>query len=255
MAVDTFSESTILAILSIGRDPSWVSGGQVVSSGDVSRIPQADQDGASLADSPTTYVDVKMRLEAHRRTAYAQVTTYVQGDTLTVSINGNTVAFDTTSNATLDLAMAAFAAAINAAGNVNSLVSAVAVRKSDDSTEVGVRDAVKITGDADADYTFDFTRTGSGVIVGEADAALATVRIWTQAAGAAGVTPPTGWRRQQESYAIDGAGGFFQRFDTAAVLRMFVQLDGLDGMPGDGSAVTVRAPDVSIGPAVVEATT
>lgn len=248
MAADSFTLATELAILLAGRAPSWRS--QVVSSA-LTAPPVAVTDGAALDSAPRTLVAVDLREDVHRRTARLTIPTLSIGDDFTVTINGGTAVYDSVGDADLDEVVAGLAAAINADADVNTIVLATAVRASDDATTVGVRDSVKIVGLTSADYTIDFTDNGTSVVACVADASTATLRLYFALATAPGVTLPDGWRKAPTSYSIDGQG-FVERFDTAGLSRMFVMLSGLDGPSGDGAAVTVRTPDVRIGPAVLE---
>lgn len=245
---DTFTLATELAVLLAGRKPNWKQ--QVVSNA-LTAPPEETTDGAYLDDAPRTLVAVDLREDVHRRTARITIPTLSIGDDFTLTINGGTAVYDSVGDLDLDEVVAGFAAAINADADVNTVVLATAVKGSDDTVVVGTRDSVKITGLTAADYTIDVTDNGTSVVAVAADPVTATLRMYFSLGAADGVTAPTGWRRGPNSYSITSTG-FVERFDTAGLDRIFVQLEGLDVMPGDGTIVTARTPDVNIGPASLE---
>jgi hypothetical protein len=66
-----------------------------------------------------------------------------------------------------------------------------------------------------------------------------------------GSTPPTVWAWSGELYALDRRG-LVERFDTAGLGRLHVQLSDRLLPAGDGAIVTARAPVVSVGPCLSE---
>lgn len=249
MAADTFSLATQLAVLLAARAPAW----RAQTASDVTSSPLALGEGAALDNAPRALVAVQLRELWSARTARLSIPTLNIGDSFQVTVSGTTVTYDSTGDANLDQVVADLAAAINANGTIAALVTAVAVRASDDSTTVGVRDSVRIRGDTPADFSVNFVRSSGtvSVVAAVADAVSGTVRLHHTLRAAAGTTAPSGWYRADVGYSISDRG-LMLPLVTAGTDRLYVQVTSLTKSGSDGAGVTIRTPNVSIGPADLE---
>lgn len=246
--MSTFDLASELGVLSIGRDPS----GQAHAVSDtITNPPAAATDGADLEDGVVALVAIDVRENVAYRTARLAIDTLNIGDTFTATVDGNDVAYDSTGDADLDEVVQEIAAAINADGTVGLLVTATAVRASDDDTTVGVRDSVRLTGRGFADYSLGWARTGSSVISATADASGCEAEVLAQRTAAPGTTANTRWRKTSGTYVIEQRG-YMDRWNIAGISRAFVQLSAIQG-PGADAGVTLRTPDIDIAPAILEA--
>lgn len=240
-----FNTATELAIRLSTRDPNWK-----VQATPAIAPPPLTTSGVALDDSPATLVHVALREVTHTRTARLTIPTLTIGDTFTVTIDGNAVAYDSTGDADLNEVLESLAAAINADGTVNVIVTATAVDASD-TASTGASTQIRIRGDAAADYSVDFTDSGTSVVAAIADGASCTVVPWWLMGAAPLVTAPTQWA-SRDRQVVQATAAFVDRYPTGGFLRGYVQTDGLVGVGADGSGVTIRSPDVALGPALVE---
>ena len=231
--------ANLLAILAAGRQPQWVAQATVTGA------PSSAGSGNHLENGLLGMVDVKMRAEVHRRTALVTVDVVDLTGTYTVEINGNAVVYDAAADGAANLqdVLDGIAAEIMADVVVNLLVSATVTDEDEDTFD----DTVKIVGLAEADYTVDFSTTGTGELAVEADASTASVRFYVTYGG---TNAPDGWRHPEgEEYDLTFRG-LYKRVDTAGLDRLYVEVFDVVGT-GDGVDVTY-APSVSLGPCVVE---
>ncbi len=245
MAVDQFSLATRLAVLLAGRDPQWVQ--QAVAGSDAP--PATSTSGVPLNDSPSTMVYAALREDVAHRTALLSIPTLTIGDTFTVTIDGTAVVYDSTGAVDLDEVIVAIAAALNANPTVAALVTASDV-DANGVEGTGASIIVRIEGDTATDFSVDFTDSGTSVVAAVADAVEATGRLYWKMGAANGITAPVAWVAR-ETFAVQSAG-FVDRYPTGGIARAHLALTARMGAPSDGSIVTLRDPDIQIGPAVVE---
>jgi hypothetical protein len=220
--MSTWEDANRLAVLAAGANPQWVE------QTDYSGNPDSAASGVYLEEALQTQVIVDLREELHRRTARVTIGTLDLTADYVIEINGNAVTYDAGVAGPADATevLEGIAAAINADVTVGPLVTAEAV----DTDEDAVIDTVVIRGDAEADYSIDFS-----------------TRIFQKAGGSG--DRPDGWRlvRGANAIAIDRYG-FAERLETGGIDRFYVELYDVDG-GGDGASVTHTA-TVLIGPGV-----
>lgn len=243
---DLFVTATELAILQAGRAP--------VPSAPALAVfllpPQDANSGVAMQGACRALVFVRLREEARRRTARLYITTVDPNATYTVTINGTSVSFVAAAS-TLEQIVDGLAAAINGNGTLGPLVTATATDTPDSAAG---RDHVLVVGDTELDWSIDFTKSGgagTAVLSCIADRARAKAILWWTVEARAGSTPPEGWASDGREYEIERRG-WLQRFDSAGLGRLHVQLLELVGDQGDGTMVTYRDPVVSIGPCLSE---
>lgn len=236
---NAFNAATEIAIRLATRDPNWLKQTEAAPT----RAPFTLTHGQPLGDAPATLINIALRLNTHTRTSVLSVSSLNIGDTLTVIIDGNSVAYNTTGDADLDEVLTSLADAINNDVTVGAIVTAVADTAAD---------TVTITGDTQADYSVDFTSSGSTVPAVQADAAVGVAVFWWLPTAAPSVTPPGTWS-SRDTQVVQGAAGFVDRFPTGGFLRGYVQIETFAGVVGDGNVVTLRPPDIWIGPGLSEA--
>jgi hypothetical protein len=248
VSADIFTTATQLAILAAGRAPVW----DEQDADDALLPPSAASDGTNLQSAVRALVHVTLREDPHHRTAYLNTDGTLTG-TYTVTIDGTAVAYNATAGAPANEAalVTAIAAAINADGTVGPLVTATAVDA--DGLTTGTLTQVRIRGDAEADYSIDFAHSAAAVITCVADLCSAEMRLWWSMGARAGSTAPTPWAWSGEEYTIDRRG-LVERFDTAGLSRLFVQVSNRQGHAGDGSSVTFADPVINVGPCLSEVT-
>jgi len=244
---DLYETVNILSVLLGARRPQWVT--QAAYTG----IPAAPSAGVSLENSPRAQVVVDLREEAHRRSA--RITVPV-ADLLVgiyrVIVDGNTVDYDASVELPADAAalVQGVADGIAASAPANTIVTATAV----DSTGAGGPvDTILLRGIAEPDYSISLAVVGgTGELAGIADAATAQAIAWFAA------RPPNApgtWRRANgATYNVD-TRGFVERFDTAGLDRIYIELRVVAGDAGDGAtppSVLTLAPVVTLGPSVLE---
>jgi len=257
-----FEDLNIAGLLAIGLQPEWTD----IDLADYTGAPSSLTDGiplttgSSLSATPSASWSVDVRDEVQHRTVYYEVTTADLTVTVyRVTIDGNNVDYDASSELPADAAalIAGIAAAVVADGTVGAIVSAVA--DPDNPTT-----KVKITGLTEPDYSFDGTVTGgSGAIALSGDAAGCTIRAYLVAGGIVrdGSVGSTRWKTVpggDGSIAEWTAGyrGMTDRLSVAGYDRLYIEIDDIANVTGDGATVTVTPSiaHVMAGPAVIEAT-
>lgn len=229
-----FEKGNELAILTAGRRPDW----QLQES--YTGIPASASAGVALNDAVITYPVVAARTEAHRRKAVVTVGTLDLTATYTVTIDGTDVDYDAAADTAADEAdvLAGIVAAITADATVNLIVTAVVSGET-----------VIIRGIGQDHYSIDISATGSAVLECVADPDSGSIIVWTWMREQ-GSNSPSWWVSPNGSDYTLAARGFVERFETAGVDRMYVQVFNLDGT-GDGAEVDY-AVVVRIGPSVTE---
>ncbi len=232
------SLSNELAVLAAGRVPQWSTqlGHDGTVATDADAYPSSATAGVDLLNTLQAIVAVEMRAAVHRRRAVVTVTTLDLTADYTVTIDG-TGCTATGVHADLDALLTELALIINT--NVPSVVTATA-----DLTA----NTVTIVSDTNADYTITMSATGAGVLAIEADPTTATMRIWAKCRSSS--APSTWIQVLDQEFALTHVG-FLERFDVAALDRLYIEVASVDGT-GDGASVTYTAPTIKIGPCVAE---
>jgi len=234
--------ANLLATLMVGRDPQWTE--QTTYTG----APDTADDGVDLVNCPKTLVDVAMREEVHRRTVKVTIDTLDLTATYTIYINGITCAYDAGAGGATDEedVIHGIRDAVNTAAS--AVVTAVAIDADGD----GDDDTVVITGDAEAHYYVSEAATGTAVQAVVADPDQGTMRLYGKYRGTVTANTPAGWRMVLDQEFVLDYRGFMERFETAGLDRLYVELASVDGT-SDGSTITY-APLVNVAPAVQEET-
>lgn len=246
---DIYSTATELAVLAAGRAPKQTDGASVTSE------PANAGAGVYLEQAVRTLVEVTLREETHRRTVRLGITANLDLlSTYTVTIDGTAVAYDAAAGSAADLedVVDGIAAAINANGTVNQLVTATAV--DDDDTTTSPRTKVLIRGLSGQAYAVNFTEVGPGTnptLVALADYESCEMRLWWLAGARVGSEASGRWVAPSGPVPVSRFG-FEERYDSAGLDRCHVQVLNLLGHPADGLMVTYAAPVVKIGPALSE---
>lgn len=220
------------ALLAAGNRPEWVE--QTSYTGP----PTSAGDGVYLSGALRTLVAVDMRESVARRTARITVSGTAASGFARVLINGITTS--TSENQTA----AEIAAGLIASINVHASLTDVTATEGDTPEEIVV------TGDTDTEWSIETEVTVAGVTLEcVADPVAANVILWGRMTGIGSV--PGGWRtlRGWEALGIHGRG-FVERFDTAGIDRLYVELRHVSGHPDDGEGVTY-VPAVHVGPSVL----
>ena len=229
--------SNTLAILAAGRVPEWYAqlGHDGTSGTDADGYPSAVSAGVDLLNTMQAVVAVEMRAAAHRRRSVISVTTLDLAATYTVTINV-TGCVAAGPFADLDALLTALALAINTA--LSPTITATSDLTANTITVIGTN----------ADYTITMSATGTGVLAIEADPTTATLRIWAKLRSSS--APSTWLQVLDQEYALTHVG-FLERFDVAALDRLYVEVTDVDGT-GDGASVTYTYPTIKVGPCVAE---
>ena len=252
--MSTFETANLLSILAAGRVPSWTE--QTAFSG----APDADDDGVDISTVESkgaivAMIGVDLREDVHRRKAVVTAT-HDATSTYTVTINGTAHADATPTD--LDELMTDLRDAINA-GAQASAVTATALDSDGADVTVSGNPAtqLQILGDNDLDWYIDISVAGgAGTIACVADPSSATMRLWSRFRAATGTTAPGSWR----AILLDGTSadlsltwvGHAERYATAWLSPLYVELDDIDGNASDGASVPYSNPAVNIGPCIKE---
>lgn len=243
MSADIFTVATQLAILQAGRTPVWAT-----QSNTGSNLPPASAaSGVPLQSAVRTLVHVSLRQDAHNRSGRLTIPSATLSGIYTVTINGIAVTFNAAGAPDLATVINGIAAAIVASGPASAIVTASAIAVAG----AGPHDAVSLVGVGEDDWSLDFGHSGAAVVVALADLTAATLRLWWAPGARVGSTPPQVWTWSGETYALDRRG-IVERFDSAGLDRLFLQVSDRIGHAGDGSIVTYGTPVISIGPCLSE---
>lgn len=238
-----------LAILAGGRNPQWTRQSNYTGVAAFSGAPTLANSGVYLENSLVAMICVKMRRDAHRRTARVTIpNANLAATTYTVNING------TAHNVAPAFAdRAAIIAALVSSINGGAQASVVTASAADEDSGVAGNDTLLIVGDVEADFTISVAVAGGdGTIAAKADPSVATLRVWSYPKGseAAAYPNPDAWETPYGgTYTLDYRG-FLERFPVAGVSRFYVELASVDTV-GDGSEVTYQ-PEILIGPCITE---
>lgn len=252
----SFARANTLAELQVGRQPSWAA----LTLGNVAGIPDSVADGSPLSNAVVALLAVRPRVDAHRRKGVVTVT-HDATTTYTVTIDGTAISKATPTSADdclIDLRDLIRADTTVGAAASSPTVSARCLDSDGEVTEgtaAGGNAAVtlEVLGVVEDDWSLAVSVSGgSGTITASVDAAAATVTLWghPRDPGVQGLTE--GWFRLPGGvFSLDG-GGMLERFQVAAVDRLYPQLSNVTGVAGDGAGVTQTVAVIAVGPAIVE---
>jgi len=234
--------ANLLATLMVGRDPKWTN--QATFTG----APDTADDGVDLENCPKTLVDVQMRTEIHRRTALVTIATLDLTATYTIYINGVVCAYDAGAGGAVDEedVIEGIRDAVNT--GAGGVVTATAVKIGGSATY----NQVTITGDTETHYYISEATTGTADLAVVADPDQATMRLFGTYRATVTANKPPNWRMVLDQEFVLDYRGFMERFETAGLDRLYVELASVDGT-SDGSTITY-APLVNVAPAVQEET-
>lgn len=246
---DLYTEATRLAVLQAGRTPVW----STVDPDDALLPPTALDSGVPLQSAVRAMVHVSLRENIAFRTVRLTIPTpdYTGNYGLEFDFGAGTVnvSYDPTGDVSVANLVDGIAAAIEAEGDVNGFVDAVAVAASG----TGPHDTVVITGKYEAGFAFgEPTQVGDGaVFAAVADPNTADMTLWWFAGARAGSTPPALWASDGEVRELDRKG-WVERLDVAGLDRLHVQVSNIAGDAGDWVEMTYTDPVISVGPCLSE---
>ena len=270
------SIATELAIRSAARDPLWLSNSQPNTGTSTWTLPpQTDADGVDLDDSPRAHLRVQLRkTNVHQRSARYTIPTLGTGSgTHTVGIDGHAITSASAGYATVDAALVALKAAIDAdttkgQGASSPVVDSELLDSSGDvtsGTSAGGTAAVElriyshVAGAADYAVTALSTTMTGGAVAVDADPVSGVLYVFGSAVTSSTTNSPSGptWclRPDYDALAVDRFGwhkvlcaGGFQKGHA-----WLTDLDGPGGTYADDSSVTYTGgPTVRWGPAALE---
>lgn len=251
-----------LALQAIGARPQWTA----LTLADCTGRPGVASDGVYLEGSPAAMVSVGMRAVASGRRALVTVTTFDAAATYTLTLDGTALAnvAPTTVNELLtELRNAITADAVVGQAAAIPRVNSRCLDAAGDDVAVSGLAAVtlEVYGDEDygTDYSVAIAATGTGVLACVAEPVTCTLSLWGLlggvAADGAGNDPnetTAAWRYiAGATYAVTSIGRV-ERYDVGGLDRMYLELTAILGHASDGGTVTLSAPAVHVGPAVVE---
>jgi len=277
MSASSFNLANLLAILRVGRDPSWTLATDPHST--LLGAPDSTNDGVSLGNSPTTYLRVRLRNNPACRRALVTVGTLDTGATYTITINGTAITASTTPTSVDDLLVDAKAAiladaTVGGAAGANQVVTAQCLDSDGEPT-----DGLAASGNAavtlevygynaansayvEDDFSISESATGTGDLDIAADAVTAGLRVWDTPHVPGSQTGASGWAQTHDTVGT-GRGrpyartvdyrGLSDRLDTAGKSRLYAELHSLTGAFGDDATITLTVAEVAIGPAILEA--
>ncbi len=225
-----FETAQSLLIRSQCRNPTWTE------QATFNAVPTSAAAGVACNNSPAAVVCVDLRENVAHRTCYLEVSTVDLGATYTVTIDGNNVAYNGSSEAPADLdeLLAGIADAINDDGTVSAIVAAT----------VTSDDKIKLVGVGEDDYTLELTTTGTGVIDAEVDATAGTWAVYglpvqgTNSAALAAEGKIARWRLLYGATGSCDFRGFLERISTGGLASVAVHLEATapdDVANGDNS--------------------
>lgn len=211
-----FETAQSLLIRSQCRNPDWTE------QSDFDTVPTSAAAGVACNNAPSCLLCIDLRENIAYRTCYLEVTTVDLGATYTITIDGNDVVYNGSSEAPADLdeLLAGLADAINGDGTVGPLVTA----------SVTSDQKLKLIGAAEDDYSLELTTTGTAVIAAVVDATAGTWVVY--GLPKTGSEPPAEgvhlligrWRKL---YGADGSvdyQGLIERLSTGGLSSVAVKL-------------------------------
>ena len=173
MAADKFDTVNTLSILLGGRRPEWI---RQIDAAYPNGLPDAGS-GVALRDSPRTQVLLRLREEIRHRTSRVAIRVLDLTGIYRIFIDANPVDFDAGgagAATTLDV-LQGWRDAINAAGAVNTIVTA----SLEDADGDGTDDTLMIKGDTETDYSIGVTMAaGTAELDVLADPTSSEMRIY-----------------------------------------------------------------------------
>lgn len=247
MAGAKFTLVNLLSILLTGRQPQWLAQADAAYPNGIP--PVAAGIGVNLSNSPKTLVDIQVREVTHARTA--RITITFDGAS-TYTVNGNTNAVATVGNTDVATTIADMAADITAdtPAGLGDVVTATAV----ESVVGGGVDTLLLVGKANADWVLTDASVagGAGTITATLDRTSALFQVYGLPKGPGG---PAVYQLLNNSAFTAPLEGWLDRFDTASVERLYVELVSFvvpaDAVGASGT-LAYRDPDIWIGPAIQE---
>ncbi len=245
-----FTLANQLSILLTGRRPQWTV--QVDTGGYPNGIPAvAAAIGVNIVDSPKTQIAIKVREFTHARSVRLTLPIFDLASTYAVDLD-TTGTIATAAVTDLPTTLTAIAAAITAdVAGLGAIVTATA----NDSSGDGVVDNVLLTGKAEADYVVNDVSVagGTGTIVATVDRNSTDFRVFSLGKDPNG--PGVYLLLNGGTYRAE-IRGYQDRFDSAGVSRLYVELFNLVKTPADAAgaagSIVDRAPDILMGPSVQE---
>ena len=270
----SFALANELAILRVGRDPSWTLATNPHST--LLGAPGSANDGVSLGNSPTTYLRVRVRNNPACRRALVTVGTLDTGATYTLVINGTSFTASTTPTDADDLLVDAKAAiladaTVGGGAGANQVVTAQLLDSAGavtDGTAAGGNAAVTLevygynaatSAYVEDDFSISESNTGTGDLNIAADARTVGLRLWDTPRVPGSQTGASGWALLFDDRRLVGYDrtldyrGLSDRLDTAGKNRLYAELHSLTPVYGDDAAITLTVAEVAIGPAIEEA--
>lgn len=238
----SFETLNAAGLLAIALTPEWVD--QDATSAAYTGAPSSASSGVYLQESPRCLIYVALRESVAQRTARVTVT-FDAASTYVVTVNG--VASAGATGASLAALLA------DLVTKSTALAGVTAIADPDDPL-----DTVRLTGDAEADFSIDVSVAGgAGTIACTADASSCEVRAFFTPGGIVkdGSTGnENGWVVPPNSSWTLTYRGLMERADCAGFGRGYLEIHTIAGHASDGASVTLTVQRVMIGPAVLEAT-
>jgi hypothetical protein len=247
MAADLFELANRLSVLLAARRPQWVE--QI----GVDGAPATLGAGVALEDSPRTLVLVDLRREAHRRTVSIQIVVLDLAGTYRLTLDGTDVDFDASAAVPLPTDVPTLLEAWADAVNADPAAALIVEASAEDTDGDGDADTLFLRGLTEAEFSCAYaTFAGTAEVAVTADASGCDLRAWFL-----GKEPnnPDRWRVSNNgAYAVTRRG-WLERFDTAGLARLYVEIVDAVGQVGDGAAAPSTFDlwsQVTIGPSVDE---
>lgn len=265
MAADKFDTVNTLSILLGGRRPEWI---RQIDAAYPNGLPDAGS-GVALRDSPRTQVLLRLREEIRHRTSRVAIRVLDLTGIYRIFIDANPVDFDAGgagAATTLDV-LQGWRDAINAAGAVNTIVTA----SLEDADGDGTDDTLMIKGDTETDYSIGVTMAaGTAELDVLADPTSSEMRIYmtdkppkaqpvaapnAAATGFVGLIGPGDWDMPNGAQYAATIRGFSEFFDTAGKDRLYVELFNITAPAGDSVSAPhtyTLTPRITVGPSILE---
>lgn len=243
-----FSRSLLLNELAAGRLPMFTEQTDGADgAGDPLHIgaPSSAASGVYLEGSILAHVVAQLRPEVHRRVACVYELNHVGGETYTVTIGGNAVAYVSGGADTWEDVVNGLIAALPGVPAAALLVTFEA----QDSDGNGTDDTLLIRGRSETAYSLGLTTTGAATMHAVADPESATGRFWRYYGVSPGTAPtsspylsngitegPGGWTSTGAGTNTITYRGLSDPRNVAGVNRGYYQLSTVTGAVGDAAA-------------------
>jgi hypothetical protein len=242
--------NNLLGTLVVGRYPRWREQVDVAGDYDYAGAPSSASQGCYLENSPLTHLRVALRGDVSSRTAWVTELNHVPGQTYTVTVTANPVAYVSGGGDTWADVLAGLVLALPAVAPAAALVTFTA----EDLDGDGTNDTLVIRGIAEADYDIDATATGAATVTIQADPTSADIRVFATQRGTIYGTSaaPSGWGLHQAATTLDYRGYLPAAYNSSGWGRAYVEGISVDGPVGDGATVVYDFAYLGWGPAVRE---